>query len=206
MDHQGCGGWNSGKSSEEQDPTSNNNHNTCSSGGGGEGSGCGYYGDAFYRSGSSPPPDLYDGERRYYSTNNNDYSKYPGGNGEDAPPTTGCYDAYGTSSPGGYYTTHPCSPDYLDGQDPHSYASHNDYPQEKRTEHVGYSEYSSSQCYRDPSEQGYNPCHQAGYSDYSQHSRRHEYASSRVQVTAKVLFGSVSAISNLKQKKSTKKK
>lgn len=192
MDRRGSGGWGS---SGEQDQS-----NSSKSGGS---DGAPYPSDAFC--GSGAPSDPYDGERRCYSTNNNDYSKYPGGESEYVPPAT-AYDTHG-SRPGGYYAAHPSSPGYLDGQGgyggDYSHTGSSDYLQPKRTDNL--SDYGSSQCYRDPSDQGYDACSRSGYSDYSQYSRQ-EYTPSRVQVTAKVLFGSVSAISNLKQKKNTKKK
>ena len=161
--------------------------------------------DAYYRGGA--PQDHRNADRTYYGTNNNDYSKYAGGSGEylsQAP----SYNAFDSGCAGGYYDNHT-SPEYCD----------NKYAGYSRDCHLGYGnqghkEYSgqpcdfndgNSHCYRDEACQGLSACDQSQCSGYSE-CRRPECQSSRVEVTAKVLFGSVSAISNLKQKKSSKKK
>ncbi|KAG7154569.1 hypothetical protein Hamer_G019989 [Homarus americanus] len=104
-------------------------------------------------------------------------------------PTAG-YDTFG-SRPGGYYSQGQ-EPGQGDSTCPGNTSDHLQHPH-------SHSDYGSSQCYNE--RQGHDSySSQPGYSEY-----RQEYTPSRVQVTAKVLFGSVSAISNLKQKKKTKK-
>lgn len=200
MDRRGLSGW---SRSTEQD----------NNGGGERASPT----DAYY--GSGAPQDHRDAERSYYGTNNNDYSKYAGGSGEYLPEAPG-YNTFENSCAGGYYDDH-ASPGYSDnrydnsspGYNDSRYDSYNDYYNPGYGAH-GQTEYSgqrsdanpgSSQCCGEPSCQGYGVCDQERCSEYNE-CRGQQCQSSRVKVTAKVLFGSVSAISNLKQKKSSKKK
>lgn len=162
--------------------------------------------DAYY--GSGAPKDHRDADRSYYGTNNNDYSKYVGGGGEYLPQAPG-YDAFESSCAGGYYDDHS-SPGYNDsryggyGSDYYNsgYGNHGQAEYSGQTSDVNVG---NSQCYGEQPCQGYGACSQAQCSEYSE-CREQQCQSSRVEVTAKVLFGSVSAISNLKQKKSSKKK
>ncbi|XP_042207298.1 keratin, type I cytoskeletal 9-like [Homarus americanus] len=179
------GRWHSGSGSEQDGGSSS------SGGTGGRGGGRGSTSsDAFYGG-------MQEADPPYYSTNNNDYSKYkydPTTSTTDkddylSHPTAG-YDTFG-SRPGGYYSQGQ-EPGQGDSTCPGNTSDHLQHPH-------SHSDYGSSQCYNE--RQGHDSySSQPGYSEY-----RQEYTPSRVQVTAKVLFGSVSAISNLKQKKKTKK-
>ncbi|XP_042872265.1 uncharacterized protein DDB_G0283357-like [Penaeus japonicus] len=143
-----------------------------------------------------------DSDRAFYSTNNNDYSKYSGSG--YGPQATGYSDLNSD------HASQAQNPGYSDYKyDPYStqynYPGYSDY-QNQQYQSQCYSDCTNPQCRRDQSPSN---CSESGYSDYGQYSdySRPEYQPpSRVQVTAKLLFGSVSAISNLKQKKCTKKK
>ncbi|XP_063858737.1 uncharacterized protein LOC135099939 [Scylla paramamosain] len=189
MDRRGLSGWNR---SNEQDKSG--------------GSGRASPSDAYY--GGGTPQDHRDADRTYYGTNNNDYSKYAGGSSEYLPQASS-YDAFDGGCAGGYYDDHHSSPDYYDNRyDGYSGDYHSGYGNQGHTEYSGHpGDYDggSSSCYRDQGCHGLNACHQSQCSEYNE-CRRQQCQSSRVEVTAKVLFGSVSAISNLKQKKSSKKK
>ncbi|XP_069947172.1 uncharacterized protein [Cherax quadricarinatus] len=171
----------------------------------------------------------------YGTTNNNDYSKYTGsrygvsGMGSNDLPHTVNYDPlqasrsqyipggrYRNSEALGYNESLPVEQDYSDslqGRLGYSYLDSSDYSAGTYPEQQGYSGAASSQQrYSDLRLQSDATCSPPRYSEecseYSECSRQQqqEYTPSRVQVTAKVLFGSVSAISNLKQKKKTTRK
>ncbi|XP_066966446.1 uncharacterized protein [Macrobrachium rosenbergii] len=140
-------------------------------------------------------------EEDLYARNNNDYSKYTG----DHLPSTSDYGYYGPENCNEEYGTDYRYSHHQQQQQQHHSGS-GSYPQCQR----GYGGYGDSQCYGDVQQGGCRSCSpsQCGGGDrcdlYGSCGQR-EYPPSRVQVTAKVLFGSVSAISNLKQKKGSKK-
>ncbi|XP_064118513.1 uncharacterized protein LOC135223710 [Macrobrachium nipponense] len=153
-------------------------------------------------------------EEDLYARNNNDYSKYTG----DHLPSTSDYGYYGSeSSAAGDYSSSSSSScdvncneeygtDYRYSHQQHHHSGSGSYPQCQR----GYGGYGDSQCYGDAQRGGCGSCSpsQCGGDRcdlYGSCGQREYPPPSRVQVTAKVLFGSVSAISNLKQKKSSKK-
>ncbi|XP_068247495.1 uncharacterized protein [Palaemon carinicauda] len=151
-----------------------------------------------------------EGEENLYARNNNDYSKYNGGH----LPSTSDYGYYGSESAAGDYSSssydvnsnETCGTDYrYSYQQPH-HSADGSYPQCQQ----GHGGCGDPQCYGDVHEGDYRSCSQSQCSadrcdPYGSCGQREYAAPSRVQVTAKVLFGSVSAISNLKQKKCTKK-
>ncbi|XP_045589214.1 uncharacterized protein [Procambarus clarkii] len=186
--------------------------------------------DAFYGH-SGAGGELQDAERLppaafyYGTTNNNDYSKYAttggfevsgGGGGvhtSDYLPHSAAYDALRDNSgdhiPGGCYARESslgCDSLQEERGYGRDYVTPGGSDQRCRGRRRECSDYGSlpKQCYSD--RVGSSACSDQ-CDEYSEcHRRQHEYTPSTVQVTAKVLFGSVSAISNLKQSKKTTKK
>lgn len=176
------------------------NSSSSSGGGGGKKDKSSRKGSGFSSAGYCPE----ESGKAFYSTNNNDYSKYSGSGSDYGPQATGYSDLnsdYASQPQNSGYSDYKCDPYSTQYNCP----GYSDYPSQQYPSQC-YSDCTNPQCRRDQNPINYS---ESGYSDYSQYSdySRQEYQQpSRVQVTAKVLFGSVSAISNLKQKKCTKKK
>ncbi|KAK7080463.1 hypothetical protein SK128_025039 [Halocaridina rubra] len=198
--------WNSNCNSGSNNTTNSNNNNksghkkSSKDRGGGSRKGRRSPTDCYYGGGigaevetsSSEPQDV-------YGTNNNDYSKY---SGQQQPFDSDYGSQYGTSARDNYSTSYDAN--YTGYNGDNRYPVNGDY----QMHHQEYSDYDNNRCYGDYNQQeGYGNCSPSGHSDCDPYGNCNpsDFSPSPVQVTAKVLFGSVSAISNLKQKKSSKK-